>query len=186
MIVSWIASHWYWFVGAGVTVGIATNPVMAWRLKWQVALAAVGALAVMQWMAASSLRAKLDSAQADSVKAQLKDEKDARDVERRHAADMTALEAQLTKENTDALVARDNLIADLRADRVRVRERFTCPKQAATAGASPARSDDPAQGGLSSADAELLLRIGAEADDVVRQLTTCQAVIRSDRALQKP
>jgi len=61
----------------------------------------------------------------------------------------------------------------------------TCP----AAGGDPATAAPAAAGGrdgstraeLSRADSEFLLRLGAEADAVVLQLTACQAVVRADR-----
>lgn len=186
-MISWIASHWYWFVGAGVLAAILANPAMAWRFKWQLALVAVTGLAVIQWMAADSLRKRLIDLDLKSANAALDAEKAARDAERKRVEDMAALELVLTKENTDALLYRDNLIASLRAGAQRVRNDRKCPSsRPAQAGAGVGTNPAPEGVYLPPEAQERVLRIGAEADDVVRQLTACQAVITSDRALQKP
>lgn len=185
MIASWLASHWYWFIGAGVLLAVVTQPALAWRFKWQIALAAAIALAVMQWMAADSLRKRLENLQLTSALERHRLEAAARATERKRVDDMAALDARLTKENTDALLAKDGLIADLRAGALRVRNDRKCPASGSAQAGASTGSGHGAEGVYLPPEAqERVLRIGAEADDVVRQLTACQAVIRLDRGQQ--
>jgi hypothetical protein len=74
----------------------------------------------------------------------------------------------------------DRTVANVRADNLRLRERFRACSNKLSTNSDPARGDDAAnKGGLSRADEELALRIGAEADQVVHQLAACQQYVRS-------
>jgi hypothetical protein len=109
-----------------------------------------------------------------------------RATERAHVDAMAALDARYNQEMTDAKRETETLAAAVRAGELRLRNRFTCPSTSASAGvpaAGTGSSVNPAtaSGGLRNEDAELLIRLAAEADDVVRQLTACQAIITADR-----
>lgn len=82
-----------------------------------------------------------------------------------------------------ALQNRDRVIAGLRSGTVRLREHFTCPAVAGVpqTPAGAGASDGTEAGGLSREDAEFLVREAGRADDVVRQLTACQAILKSER-----
>jgi hypothetical protein len=109
----------------------------------------------------------------------------ARAEEQSKAADMHAIDTQTIQDKQNEIDSRDSTIADLRAGSLRLRDHFTCsagsdkrlPDVAATAG----KRDAARQGGLQQADAEFLVRLASDADQVARQLQACQAVVRSDR-----
>lgn len=107
-----------------------------------------------------------------------------------HAADMAALDRKFTKEMQDAKRQADADVAAVRAGDIRVRDKFACPARGSAASASgagtaagrtPGMGDAAPAGGLQAADVELVLRIGAEADEVTLQLQACQEIVRKDR-----
>lgn len=111
-------------------------------------------------------------------------QKAAREKEER---DRTAYEATINKlieEKNDAQRQLLEDLADVRADnaRLRVRDRLRCPATPGVSGAAAgAGGAEEAQAGLLPEDAEFLLRIGREADDVVRELNTCIETLEADR-----
>lgn len=135
----------------------------------------------------SQLKAQHAQAIADATQRALDAEARERSKEAQHAADMAALDEQRTKEMNDAKAAADATIADLRAGSIRVRDRFTCPANAAGTGAAgqagtSTSMGDAAQGhGLQPADAEFLLSEAKRADEVTVQLRACQDIVRGDR-----
>lgn len=91
---------------------------------------------------------------------------------------------QLTKENTDAKVESARLRADLAAGKLR----WSVPVASCPGGGGTAQAASGAGGGDAGPRAELppevaadLLAIGDDADDAVRQLTACQAILRAER-----
>lgn len=123
-------------------------------------------------------QARFDRANAEA-------DRKAREAEQAHVNEVDRIAQNLIEERNRGFQERDQVIADLRAGALRLRPRFQCParQQAAPAGTAAAGSDGGAQAGLSGADAEFLVREASRADEVARQLTACQAVIRADRAL---
>lgn len=86
---------------------------------------------------------------------------------------------QLTKDNEAINNEKDSILADLRNANRRLRTRFTCPSTSVPGTPSPTASSDGAEGGgLLVADAEFLVRLAAEADARVKQLTACQNVLK--------
>jgi hypothetical protein len=74
---------------------------------------------------------------------------------------------------------KDAVIADLRAGNVRLRQRFTCPTPAVPNSPTASGQRDGGEGsGLLEQDAEFLVRLAAEADERVTQLTACQNVLK--------
>lgn len=108
-----------------------------------------------------------------------------REAERQHIEQLARIDQEHQETLRHAKAEAERTIADLRAGNIRLRERFTCPAPAGDgvpeAAAGSGRRDARASGGLSTEDAEFLLRLAAEADEVTRQLQACQAVVRSDR-----
>ena len=107
----------------------------------------------------------------------------ARMAEQAHVKEIDKIAQNLIEERNRGYQERDKVIADLRAGSVRLRDRFKCSTRPAVSSSGPASagSDGGTQGGLSDNDAEFFVREASRADEVVRQLTACQAVIRSDR-----
>lgn len=99
------------------------------------------------------------------------------------------IDKQHQQEITDAKTTLGKTIDDLRAGNRRLRDRFNACSTRSDLGAHGAGylatgsgiGNAGTQGGLSEQDAEFLVRFAGEADDVVRQLRACQAVIISDR-----
>jgi hypothetical protein len=84
-------------------------------------------------------------------------------------------------ENTRADL--DSTLADVRADNLRLRNRFrACQTRVSSAAGTTGGDDAAGQGGLSREDEELALRIGADADQVAHKLAACQAYIQTIRA----
>lgn len=147
-------------------------------------LARVAEVAELQGEHGEEMRI-LDKAHTDALEVEFKRRIDA---EAKHAEDMAAIDAQYTKEKTDAKNKSEAAIAAVRSGAIRVREQFTCAPNAGSpsgAGNAPSTStsvgDGIKGGGLRAEDAELVLRIADEADTVVRQLSACQAIVRRDR-----
>lgn len=122
---------------------------------------------------------------ADNAKATALAISNARKEEQASAASQALIANRLLDDANNEITSRDNTIAGLRAGTVRVRERFTCGRAAAAGvpqtSASTSSSDAGAQGGLQREDAEFFVRLASEADQVVHQLSACQAVVRADR-----
>lgn len=133
-------------------------------------------------------QAQLQQITADHAQAMADATEAMRKQERQHADAMAALDAQKTRELENEKAIADATIADLRADAIRVRDKFTCGTASATAagqaGGTTSMGDARANGGLQAADAEFLLREAARADEVTLQLQACQAIIRADRGQQ--
>jgi hypothetical protein len=85
---------------------------------------------------------------------------------------------ELTRERDEAINKGRAVAADLRAGRLRLRDHWTCPRVPA-AGAAAAPSGGDAAADLRATGAGDLVRLGADAD---RLLRACQRVIEADRA----
>lgn len=106
-------------------------------------------------------------------------------AERRSVDDMAALALTYEKVRADEKMEHERHAADLLNGALRLRKRLAYAwrnaADSAQAGAS-ASSGDADQGvGLHIADAQFLLRIASEADQIADQLRACQAVVRADR-----
>lgn len=122
----------------------------------------------------------------------------ARAAEQKHAADMAALAADYERKLTDANKQRAADLAAVRTGALRLRDPGAtvpaCPGATAQAGPAAGGSDGPATGQLSAAPAGLLsdqtsswlVDFAADADDVARQLASCQQVIVQDREGEPP
>lgn len=95
-------------------------------------------------------------------------------------ADKEALEE--FREQSDATIAeKDRIIADIRADNLRLRDRF---RHQDTAGVPSVPGDGPSntgtrECGLRRADEEFLISYAARADGIVHKLAACQAKIEA-------
>lgn len=118
-------------------------------------------------------------------------EEAARDQERKHAAAMAAASTNYQKEIAHVQADRDRAIAALRSGALRLYDNGIATASAGAdgsetgpAGASAGRCDGQARGQLSIPFSEFLVGLLGEADQVVKQLTACQAVVESDRSHQ--
>jgi hypothetical protein len=88
---------------------------------------------------------------------------------------------ELRRKNRETVAERDRIIADIRADNLRLQERFR--HQAASGVSAGTGSGTGANGtrecGLRKSDEEDFIRLAADADAVVNKLTTCQAKLQS-------
>lgn len=106
-----------------------------------------------------------------------------------HQTRLFDISQQYEKEKLDVAKERDLVIADLRAERRRLRDPGN-PRTAANAGSgttpTTGKCDGEARPYLSIEASEFLVRLTGEADEVVHQLTECQAVVMSDRETSSP
>jgi prophage endopeptidase len=104
----------------------------------------------------------------------------ARDAERKHAADLQAAASQFHEEMNRATTSRDRTIADLRSGALRLQRQWTCPTVAAgEAATGSAGADEDAR--LREQGAADLVRLLDEADAQVRGL---QSTVTADRAVK--
>jgi len=113
-------------------------------------------------------------------------EEAAREKERQHALAMAAVSAQYQEDLRDEKATRDRVVADLRSGAQRLRIELARRETAGGSGtaegsASAGRCDGETHAELSVAASEFLVGLASEADEVVRQLTACQAVVTADR-----
>ena len=136
-------------------------------------LAALGALGVQSWRLngageeLATLRAEI---RAQKIAAQV--------VADLKTAEVAELAARLEEQSNEANAELDRVLADLAGER-RLRSRFRCPTAAPETPGAPAGSDGAGEGGLSHADATVLVRFAAECDAVARRLTGAQDYIRA-------
>tara|TARA_R110002049_G_scaffold281333_1_gene460883 strand:+ start:42498 stop:42992 length:495 start_codon:yes stop_codon:yes gene_type:complete len=123
-----------------------------------------------------SVQVKWDADKAERIAAQIATEKRHRAREAELHANVQTISDQLSAAQRASLQELDTTLVDLRSDNLRLRERFrTCR----VSGTPETASGDDGAGdtGLSEADQEFLLRIGADADRVVNKLTACQGYV---------
>lgn len=113
-------------------------------------------------------------------------EESARDSEQKHAQEMSTIGNDFEKEKQDAKRKTDATLAALHAGTIVLRDPYTSslhPAGSKTGQAvtTASGSDGGTTAKLSDESAGFLLNLSGEADEVVGQLTACQAVIRSDR-----
>lgn len=106
-----------------------------------------------------------------------------------HAAEIDKAYQQGVDDGKQAL---DDDIRRLHDGTDRMRDKFKCPRvteqssRLPSTGPATGINNEATQGGLQSADAEFLVRLGHEADDVVRQLTACQNLLISNNVKVQP
>jgi hypothetical protein len=116
-------------------------------------------------------------------------ESQARAQEHRHADDLALASQTYQEKLAHEKAAHDRTVADLRSGALRLRielARRQTGSGSATAEAvsSAGRCDGETRAELSAASAEFLVGLASEADEVVHQLTACQAVVTADRQIQ--
>lgn len=138
------------------------------------AAVALGAAVGVQTWRLEAAHGKIEQAKAEIFAAN----QVAAEVKRRSEAEVKELRAEYEKEKADGQAQLDRALADLYSER-RLRQRFRCPAAEAGSSEAPAGGDAAPQGGLLDEDAEFLVRLAAEADGVVRQLSLCQDYVRT-------
>lgn len=112
----------------------------------------------------------------------------ARNAEHDHAQDLAAISTDYERKLKDANDQRSRDVSAARSGAIRLRDPNppgfrACGSVAASTGSSPGGRDDSPPGELSGTSAEFLLGFANDADDVARQLDSCQQVITADRRL---
>lgn len=103
-----------------------------------------------------------------------------------HSARIASVAEQYEKEKQREIEKRDRRIADLRSDNLRLRDpgsKNTADGKADGVTTGTSQCDGHTGSQLSVEASEFLLRLTGEADEVVVQLTACQAVVQSDRGM---
>lgn len=114
----------------------------------------------------------------------LKLEQDARNAEHAHAAAVDLISTTLQGQTDAAKAETERLRTAARIGAFRLRDpsgKNACGSATGSAAAAPGQRDGQAGSDLSGAASEFLLGLTGEADEVVRQLVACQAVIIDDR-----
>jgi hypothetical protein len=113
-------------------------------------------------------------------------------AQEQHNAQQLAAASQTYQESLQHEKAtHDRTVADLRTGALRLRIELA-RRQTADGGSAagstpgPGRCDGETRAELSTAAAEFLVGLAAEADTVVHQLTACQAVVIADRQINQP
>lgn len=145
-------------------------------------LAAAAVAGVQSWRLDHAHAAQAKAERAAAV-ATIAASEAARKEEQARAGVFDAIARAYERGKSDGKAAADSVLAGVRDGTYVLRDKFRCPARPAGQIATGAGSRDDAEGaGLSDTDVQFLVRFAAEADDVVRQLTACQAVIEADRA----
>lgn len=109
-----------------------------------------------------------------------------RTQEHKHAAAMAAISVQYQEDLKHVKATKDGIIAGLRGGTFRLRIPVASPVPtyggaASGVGASTGGCDGGTRAELSVEASEFLVGLTSEADEVVKQLGKCQAVIKADR-----
>ncbi|NNM68932.1 MAG: hypothetical protein HKM00_03000 [Gallionella sp.] len=113
-------------------------------------------------------------------------EEAARAAQQQHIQSLADIATQFEKEKQDAQIKANTRLAQYRAGAFRLRDPSavsarTCGNQTGQIATSTGGSDGGSPGELSGSASEFLLGLTGEADEVVRQLSACQAVVIEDR-----
>lgn len=128
------------------------------------------------------VQARWDAQEALHAAQAKKAAEDAANTEKRQQAANAAALATLQQENKDAQRRLNNDIAALRTGNLKLRESLRAPRCGVSeAPAGAGGSDDPGVAYVSREGQEFFLRLGADADRVVRKLTACQAILSAER-----
>ncbi|HAU4976819.1 TPA: hypothetical protein F3L06_19770 [Aeromonas hydrophila] len=158
---------------AGAAMGWSATD-MVWKTKY--------ALAEKDWTDQQAAQDRANLSHAEQTVA----------WERRSAELVAEADSAYQKGIEDGKKSLDADVAAIHDGSKRVRDKFRCPSPAKrpdplpTPGPAPGGGDEAPQGGLQPADAEFLVRLGHEANDVVRQLTACQDYITQQQRPVSP
>ena len=125
--------------------------------------------------------------QGDLITAQGK----VREAEQKAAWKVSEIESKLHEQNTKASADQAKLLNDVRSGTVSLRDRFTCPNttdsgnSVPTVTASASIDNATEKRGLQREDAEFLVQLAGQADEVTRQLSACQAMLVQERSNEK-
>ena len=119
-------------------------------------------------------------------------EEQARAAEAKHGQAMASISAQYQKDLKNERLAKDRAIDAVRRGELRLYDPGTRATgdsgsgggQACSTDASAIGRDGATRSQLSESASEFLLALAGEADEVVRQLTACQAVVKADHQMK--
>ena len=104
----------------------------------------------------------------------------ARLTEERHRAEYKAIADRFLADQEKANEAHNRIVAGLRAGSIRVQKRLTCPSLPGAAADSEGAAEEGPRG-LQPEDAGIAIGIGAEADEVARQLNALIQAVEATR-----
>lgn len=159
----------------------ALIPLRVWiGLALAAALAIGAGMLRSQWIGVGEARvqAKWDTQKAKDAEAFAEQLQKVRAIEQAETQRQRDIAADLVEKNREAIAEIDRLDAAVAAGTVRLRKRFTCPARVPEDPAAASGSDGASGGGFSEADARALVRIAADGDAAIRQLTSCQAILK--------
>lgn len=108
-----------------------------------------------------------------------------RAAEQKAAQQVSKIESKLHEQNTKASTDQANLISNVRSGTVSLRDRFTCPSTTTTSvptiTTSTIGNPTTEKRGLQREDAEFLVQLAGQADEITRQLGSCQAMLIQER-----
>lgn len=173
-------AHWGW-VGAllAAVVSAVVWPAAVWRFKWQILLAAAILVAFMFRADATLLQSKIDARDAADTRAALQLSQVARAKELSDARNLAAVGAAYEKGREDGKAEFTAVRNDRDSGALVLRDKFKCPAPGVlpSAAAAAGVGDGGTPAVLSEQDQDFLVRLGAEADEVTRQLSACQATV---------
>lgn len=110
-----------------------------------------------------------------------------RAIERRWSQSVTELMDWHNRAKEGTENEYQGIVSDLESGNHRLRDDLRgCRTELSNAARSPGSNDGASGAGLSEARQRMALRIGADADQVVHQLTACQAYVRESLNAMKP
>lgn len=114
----------------------------------------------------------------------------ARKDEAQHNLNLATISTEYEEYKKNDKLKNDKVIADLNTGVIRLRDKYanTIGQATCTSGVSETTASTSERNGetgteLSTKTSEFLYRLASESDDVVKQLTACQAVVIEDRRL---
>ena len=131
-------------------------------------------------------QARMNAALAEAMSQTADLEREAREAEQASAQAMQTIDNAYQQGRADAENDYNRTMAERDSGAIRLHDRFTCTDTSAAGGvpktsASTGRSDAASTGGLQREDEAFLIQFAKRADDAVRQLQACQAIVRKDR-----
>lgn len=171
-----------WLIAAALLVGLAWSGIVAYG---NVRYTAGENAERSRWVQRENT--ELTTANARVIEL----ERAARANERLQAERLAAASQTYQESLQHEKATHDRTVAGLRTGALRLRIELARRQTAdgsGTAGFGPGagRCDGEARAELSTAAAEFLVGLAAEADAVVHQLTACQAVVSADRQINQP
>lgn len=155
---------------------------------WATVIAVVGIItaagALGYFAGKTSVTAKWRASDAIAAQRLAEIERKHRQTERTWQTKNQALTDELHDNLAATAASESALVADLRADNLRLRQRFQgCAARVPDAAHAAGGDDDSSESGLSHADEEFLIRVAAQADQAAHRLAACQEYVRN---IQKP